>query len=202
MTDRKTIISRHDKYSTRNPVSRFLVHRFFQAVEALVTRTPFDRIIDIGCGEAILLAHLAHLLEGKHVFAADRDPVELETAVRQAPFARYLVTDVENLPFRDSRFDLVLCTEVLEHVKDVDLALSELARICARFCILSVPREPLWRLLNMARGAYVTSLGNTAGHVNHWSSKSFVAAIGHYFDVLEVRKTLPWTIVLSKKRGG
>ena len=36
-----------------------------------------------------------------------------------------------------------------------------------------MPREPLWRGLNMARGAYLKDLGNTPGHVNHWSKRSF-----------------------------
>jgi hypothetical protein len=49
-----------------------------------------------------------------------------------------------------------------------------MARCAERHLLVSVPREPLWRMLNMARGAYWPALGNTPGHLNHWSRRSFV----------------------------
>ncbi|WP_207642472.1 hypothetical protein, partial [Desulfosporosinus sp. I2] len=66
--------------------------------------------------------------------------------------------------------------------------------------ILSVPREPLWRILNLARGKYIPDLGNTPGHIQHWSKKSFLRLVNRYFDVLEVKSPLPWTMVLCRIR--
>jgi hypothetical protein len=59
-----------------------------------------------------------------------------------------------------------------------------------------VPREPLWRGLNLARGAYVQSLGNTPGHVNHWSRRGFVRLLARHGRVIEVRSPFPWTMLL------
>ncbi len=64
--------------------------------------------------------------------------------------------------------------EVLEHVPDPEATVAEMARVADRWLLVSVPREPLWRGLNVARGAYWRTLGNTPGHVNHWSKRSFV----------------------------
>ncbi len=86
--------------------------------------------------------------------------------------------------------------EVLEHVPEPEATVAEMARVASRWLLVSVPREPLWRGLNMARGAYWRSLGNTPGHVNHWSRRSFVAMLGRYGTVAEVRSPFPWTAAL------
>jgi hypothetical protein len=61
-----------------------------------------------------------------------------------------------------------------------------------------VPREPLWRALNLARGAYVRDLGDTPGHVNHWSRRAFTALLARHGEVVEARAPLPWTMLLVR----
>ena len=83
----------------------------------------------------------------------------------------------EQLPFADGEFDLAAAIEVLEHVPDPERAVAEMARVARRHLLVSVPREPLWRALNVARGAYLRELGNTPGHVNHFSKRGFAAML-------------------------
>jgi len=64
--------------------------------------------------------------------------------------------------------------------------------------LVSVPREPLWRALNLARGAYVRDLGNTPGHLNHWSRRAFVALLSRFGEVVQLRSPFPWTMVLVR----
>src|SRR3546814_4517320 len=96
--------------------------------------------------------------------------------------------DVMCLPFPDDSFDLVLGIEVLEHVPVPDRALSEIRRVGRESFVLSVPREPIWRMANVARGRYLRDLGNTPGHVNHWSARWFRNLVDAYLDVRD-RKT-------------
>ena len=65
-----------------------------------------------------------------------------------------------------------------------------------RHLLVSVPHEPLWRILNVARGAYVRELGNTPGHVNHWSKRSFVRELARHGEVVQARSPFPWTMLL------
>ena len=102
----------------------------------------------------------------------------------------------EDLPFAAGEFDLVTAIEVLEHVPDPEHTVAEMARCAGRHMLVSVPREPLWRGLNMARGAYIKDLGNTPGHLNHWSKRSFVAMLEQHGRVVEARSPFPWTMVL------
>ncbi|TIU41514.1 MAG: class I SAM-dependent methyltransferase, partial [Mesorhizobium sp.] len=94
--------------------------------------------------------------------------------------------------------ELVICCEVLEHIPDTEQALAILKSLAKPYLLVSVPREPVWRALNMARGKYIRSLGNTPGHIQHWSSASFINLLGKSLEVVEVRKPLPWTMALCR----
>src|SRR3546814_19916610 len=62
--------------------------------------------------------------------------------------------------------DLVVCCEVMEHLEDPTAALDVLAKLSKHFLILSVPREPLWRFLNMARGIWKSDVWGKMGVIS------------------------------------
>ncbi|MBV9467198.1 MAG: methyltransferase domain-containing protein, partial [Solirubrobacterales bacterium] len=104
----------------------------------------------------------------------------------------------EELPFADDEFDLVAAIEVLEHVSEPQRTLAEMQRVARRHLLVSVPHEPLWRVLNVLRGAYLRELGNTPGHRNHWSKRGFVRMMERHGTVVEVRSPFPWTMLLVR----
>jgi hypothetical protein len=73
-----------------------------------------------------------------------------------------------------------------------------MARCASRHVLVSVPHEPLWRALNLARGAYWRDLGNTPGHVNHFSKRAIVSLCARHGEVIETRSPFPWTMVLVR----
>ena len=103
-------------------------------------------------------------------------------------------------PARDAA-RLVVCCEVLEHLSDPEAGLVTVADLADPWAILSVPREPLWRALNLARLRYARDLGNTPWHLNHWSQDEFVAFLRRRMEVVEVRSPLPWTMALCRSRN-
>jgi hypothetical protein len=52
--------------------------------------------------------------------------------------------------------------------------------------------------MNMARGAYLKDLGNTPGHLNHWSRKGFVELLSRHGQVVATRSPFPWTMLLVR----
>jgi 2-polyprenyl-3-methyl-5-hydroxy-6-metoxy-1,4-benzoquinol methylase len=193
----------YDKYGSTNPVVRRLMATFERTLDELFTKADPASILDVGCGEGVLVQQWAQRLVDRRVVGIDlEDPsIQAEWAKRQAPNLEYRVMKAENLPFADGEFDMASAIEVLEHVPDPVHTVAEMARVAGRWLLVSVPREPLWRGLNLARGAYLRDLGNTPGHLNHWSKRSFVALLQRHGEVVEARSPFPWTMLLVRLRG-
>jgi SAM-dependent methyltransferase len=194
----------YDKYGSTNPVVRRLMAGFEGTLDELFAQADAQSLLDVGCGEGVLTQQWAERLgEARRVVGIDLDDPTLhaEWAKRTAPNLEYRVMKAENLPFADGEFDAATAIEVLEHVPDPEHTVAEMARVAQRWLLVSVPREPLWRALNMARGAYWRDLGNTPGHVNHWSKRSFAALLSRHGDVVQARSPFPWTMLLVRLRG-
>jgi 2-polyprenyl-3-methyl-5-hydroxy-6-metoxy-1,4-benzoquinol methylase len=190
----------YDKYGSTNPVVRRLMARFEGTLGALFTQAAPESVLDVGCGEGVLTHQWAEALGERRIVGIDLEDAKLqaEWETRRRPNLEYRTMLAENMPFADGEFDMACAIEVLEHVPDPAHTVAEMARVARSHLLVSVPREPLWRMLNMARGAYVSDLGNTPGHVNHWSKRSFVQLLSQHGDVIEKRSPFPWTMLLVR----
>jgi 2-polyprenyl-3-methyl-5-hydroxy-6-metoxy-1,4-benzoquinol methylase len=190
----------YDKYGSTNPVVKRLMAGFHRDLDDLFARAKPRSILDVGCGEGVLVSEWAERLGDGRVVGIDLDDPQLhaEWKKRRRPNLEYRVQKAEDLPFADNEFDVASAIEVLEHVPDPGHTLGEMARVAERHLLVSVPREPLWRGLNMARGAYLRDWGNTPGHVNHWSRRGFVSLLRTVGDPVAVRSPFPWTMVLVR----
>lgn len=191
--------SKHLKYKTKNVISKYLVNVFYKKTYYLIKNIEFNTIADLGCGEGHLFSYLEFLIKNKKCFALDFDINEVKDAKNNLPFCDVRQGSLYKLPFDDSSFDLVLCTEVLEHLEEPNIAVDEIFRVSKRYVLLSVPNEPLWRLMNVLRFAYLKDLGNTPGHINHWSINSFKKIVLKKFKILKTSYPLPWIIILAEK---
>jgi ubiquinone/menaquinone biosynthesis C-methylase UbiE len=190
----------YDKYGSENPVVRRLMASFERTLDELMEQAQPSSLLDVGCGEGVLVHRWAQRLPEARIVGIDlvEESIQAGWAERQAPNLEYRTMPAENLPFADGEFALATAIEVLEHVPDPEHTLAEMARCAERHLLVSVPREPLWRMLNMARGAYIPQLGNTPGHLNHWSKRSFTKLLSRYGQVAEVRSPFPWTMLLVR----
>jgi SAM-dependent methyltransferase len=193
----------YDKYGSTNPVVRRLMATFERTLDELFVQADPRSLLDVGCGEGVLVEKWARRLGDRRVVGIDLDDPQLHAQWRQrtAPNLEYRVMKAENLPFTEDEFDVATAIEVLEHVPDPAHTVAEMARVAQRWLLVSVPREPLWRGLNMARGAYLRDLGNTPGHLNHWSKRSFVSLLARHGEVVLARSPFPWTMLLVRLGG-
>jgi 2-polyprenyl-3-methyl-5-hydroxy-6-metoxy-1,4-benzoquinol methylase len=189
-----------DKYGSSNPVVKRLMAGFHSTLDELWAEAAPRSILDVGCGEGVLTAEWAERLGDGRIVGIDLDDPKLraEWERRPRPNLEFRVEEATSLSFAAGEFDMACAIEVLEHVPEPEATLAEMARVASRHLLVSVPREPLWRGLNVARGAYVRDLGNTPGHVNHWSKRAFVALLSRYGTVQEARSPFPWTMVLVR----
>ena len=194
----------YDKYGSSNPIVKWMMKGFESALSDLVAKAEPHAIHEIGCGEGYWVLHWNE--QGMAARGCDFSTHVIEIArenavghgVSPSLFESRSIYDLE--AGRDSA-DLVVCCEVLEHLEHPDAGLQALQRVVGRHLIVSVPKEPLWCALNLARGKYITQWGNTPGHIQHWSKSGFITLVSKYFDVIEVKSPLPWTMLLCKPRG-
>jgi 2-polyprenyl-3-methyl-5-hydroxy-6-metoxy-1,4-benzoquinol methylase len=204
-----------EKYASKNPVSRYLIARFIESLSLLVRKAALYKvapreaaprtILEIGCGEgflALALARQGYAVRGIDVreeaiaFASRR---AREMGMAERGMLSFETGDIYNLSAEECREDLVVCCEVLEHLDYPEAALDRLAALPAEYAVLSVPREPLWRFLNLCRFKYLGDWGNTPGHVNHWSKNAFLSFLKKRYTVLDVLTPVPWTMALCRR---
>jgi 2-polyprenyl-3-methyl-5-hydroxy-6-metoxy-1,4-benzoquinol methylase len=173
---------------------------FHGTLDELWAKAAPASVLDVGCGEGVLTVEWAERLGGGRIVGIDLDDPKLraEWRKRERPNLEFRAEEATRLSFEDDEFDLATAIEVLEHVPEPEATLAEMARVARRHLLVSVPREPLWRGLNMARGAYLRDLGNTPGHLNHWSKRGFVSLLSRYGAVEEARSPFPWTMLLVR----
>ena len=189
-----------DKYGSQNPVVKRLMAGFHETLDELWAKAAPESVLDVGCGEGVLTVEWAERLGDGRIVGIDLDDPKLreEWEKRSRDNLEFRAEEATHLSFRDDEFDLASAIEVLEHVPEPEATVAEMARVARCHLLVSVPREPLWRGLNMARGAYLRDLGNTPGHVNHWSKHGIVSLLARHGEVVEVRAPFPWTLVLAR----
>jgi ubiquinone/menaquinone biosynthesis C-methylase UbiE len=187
----------YDKYGAPNPIVRALMRGFTGAVTDLYLGTGANSVLEVGCGEGLLADRLIKARRPEHFEGCD---VALRPAAGIDPQIVLREASIYGLPYADASFDLVVCCEVLEHLADPASGLVELARVARKHVLISTPWEPVWRLMNLARARYVGALGNTPGHVQHFSRRALLDLAATRLVNLRVRRPLPWTVILGDVR--
>ena len=157
----------YQKHTSKNPLKQFFVWNFFRIFNNQLKDLKIETILDAGCGEGFTLAKLKEKGIGKKFTGVDASKDAIELSKKINPDLSLDLGNIYKLPFKDKSFDLVLCTEVFEHLDNSKKALKELARVSKKYIFLSVPNEPLFFLMNY------TQWGIDIGHINHWTYFGF-----------------------------
>ena len=189
----------YNKYKTKNPLVRVMMTNFHETVDSFFVRTQAKTVLDVGCGEG----YTTHFLKSRHndisICALDVEERIIALAKQLHAGIDFQQGDIHQLHFPDKSFDVVMANEVLEHLDDPEHALQEITRVAKKYCIVSVPHEPFFRIANMVRLRYIGDLGNTPGHVQNFTKKQFESLLRKHFTKVEIRTSTLWNIALCRK---
>lgn len=173
----------YEKYMTKNPLKRKMVERLNEKIVNYIERLCTEinkekvKILDAGCGEGFISDLIDRNVENVQITGLEYTEEALKIARQMNQNITLIQGDIYSMPFEDHAFDIVLCTEVLEHLEKPDLALQELARVAEYTVFLTVPDEPWFCMGNLLALKNVSRLGNPIDHINHWTYRGFAKYI-------------------------
>ena len=186
------------KHLSKNPVKNHLLNKFNETFIEFVKKTSPNTILDVGCGEGFMIRNIKDILPSCNIIGIDISNNALAMAKKKCPDVDLRIGNATELQFEDESFDLVICSEVLEHIKTPEVTLSELCRVSANNILLSVPNEPWFWLSNLISLNHISGFGNAPGHINHWHPTSFRNLISNYINILDFKLSFPWMITIGE----
>jgi len=121
-----------DQMKVYGPYARHLRRIIFAMVQPL----QFETVLDVGCGQGSLLADLHTIFPRAGLYGTDFSPTSIVKARQRLPHGEFLVMDLTQKAL-NRKFDLVVCTDVLEHIEDDITALSNLARMTNSYVLIA-----------------------------------------------------------------
>ncbi|HMD13269.1 MAG TPA: class I SAM-dependent methyltransferase, partial [Bacteroidota bacterium] len=192
-----------DKYGSKNPVVRLLMKGFFGQFKSLLSGLQVKQIVEVGCGEGEIGHFLSKIFPDAEYRGFDIAGDVVQKAKQRYPVLHFEMLSIYDLPKKPMKADLFVASEVFEHLDDPVGGMNALLAMDFEYLLVSVPREPVWRVLNVARGKYLSALGNTPGHVNHWSKIGFEIFLNTFsgsLSIVSIADPFPWTMVLLRRQ--
>jgi 2-polyprenyl-3-methyl-5-hydroxy-6-metoxy-1,4-benzoquinol methylase len=188
-----------EKHTTQNPVNRFFLNNFRNLLLEQIKQLKPDSILDVGAGEGFTLEALRKQKLAKKLEGIEYMDDAITLGKKMHPQVTIKKGNIYELPYKPNSFDVVICTEVLEHLDEPNKALEELKRVTKKYIILSVPNEPLFTIQRILRGKNVLKLGAHPEHIQHWSSGAFEKFVSSQLQIIDSKTPLPWTMITAKK---
>jgi SAM-dependent methyltransferase len=141
-------------YTSRNPLVRFVHTIRLDTIVRLLPAGDALRILDAGCGEGHLIERMRKARPDAAFFGIDITDVALKKARQRCPFATFRNVDIAATGFKPASFDVITCTEVIEHVPGYGRVLREFARLLkpGGTLIITFPNETLWTVARFLLG--------------------------------------------------
>lgn len=185
-------------YNSKNPLVRFVHRQRLDAITAhVLPREEGIKVLDAGCGEGHLIQTLHERCSSNQYYGVDITPTALEDARERCPFGKFQIMDLSELSFESGFFDVVVATEVIEHIIEYEKVIMELTRVLKKggALILTFPNEILWTISRLVLGRRPVRV---LDHVNSFTPQMMKGLVG--LDVV-IQRNLPFRLPFSMSLG-
>lgn len=131
-------------------------------------------ILDAGCGDGINLEFFK-TIKGANIEAYEYNPIRVERAREKYPDIKISLVDLTDIKDKNKKFDIILCSQVLEHIENDKLALAELKSILKPngILIVGVPNEGCF-LAQLRNNTLEPNIGKTTDHVQFYTKSGLL----------------------------
>lgn len=187
------------KYTHPNLLYQGSQIRFNQRLYGLLGQARPRSVLEIGCGEGFVLDYLAKRQPEVAYTGADlsRAAVTMGRQITARGIA-YTCAHGGQMPFPDRSFDLVLLSEVLEHIPGPEQVLAEAIRLSRAYLLITVPLEPYFQALSDL--LVWLNVGHNPGHINHWTAGGFRRWLAGHVHVAQYARSDLYQLALCQTR--
>ncbi len=195
-----------EKYQSKNSLKRKMILRLHEKMldKCVYMAERGDiQVLDAGCGEGFFCSKVKEVLPEATITGCDGAEEALEVARQMNPDILFEKSNLYDLPYKDRQFDIVVCSEVLEHLNNPEKAFLEICRV-GKNILVTVPNEPWFRLGNLLALHNVIRLGDPIDHINHWTFRGFQRFLKPLINEVEYGfdRSFPWSIFWVKSGKG
>lgn len=201
-TIRSDTTARHvHKYENKNIIHQLVLGRFLDAMAEEIKALAPGQVLDFGCGECFFWQEMQHRdVCMRNLTGIDMREDALIKAKSLLPECRFINQDI--LTWQTSeRFDLVVASQVLEHLPSPKKFLEKLVSLTRGYLLLSVPWEPFFRLSNLLRGRDLLRFGNHPEHINQWGVRTFARFVSSQAEIITFRRVFPFLLIVCKPKS-
>jgi len=180
-------------YKSKNPLVRFFHNQRLNSILIFIPKEEKIKILDAGCGEGHLLEKINKKNKNASLYGIDITKVSLRDAKKRIPRAKLLFRDLTKLKLRKDFFDIVICSDVLEHIYEYRKVIRNLIKVTKKrgLIIISYPNE---KNLTLCRFLLGINPPKVKDHVNSFNPKMMKKEL-KTFKVKQFRKiNLPLNI--------
>lgn len=171
----------------KNPVYRITIEKRWKIFEEILLHNNIKEkqsisVLDAGVGDGINLVFLNRILskytKNNKIFACDFSSLRIRRAKKFKFVSNFKIVDLKSTNYKSNQFDLIICNHVLEHIKEVDLAVKELKRILKPkgLMILNVPNEGCL-MAKIRNYIFQREILKITDHVHFFNKQSFLKVL-------------------------
>ena len=152
----------------------------WSAIKKLIPKQAGTKLLDFGCGKGKISTEILKLNSKIELTGSDISKIAVKTAKKQVPQGKFILTQEDKpLPFKDNSFDFILAADVIEHIYDIDLIFSELARILkpSGKILISVPYHGLIKNLIIVFIAFDFVFNVKGPHIRFFTNKALAKCL-------------------------
>ena len=195
-------ITELEKHNTSNPLFKKLLTKFAEDINKLISNLNLKEastILDAGCGNGFLMKSLKEKNMNLQFSGLDILEESVKYAKQLNKDCKFIVGSVQAIPLKENSVDLIICSEVIEHLNNPEKALEEIKRTTKKYAIICVPHEPFFTIANLLRLKYPKTFGNYPGHIQRFGRKSLSKLLKKYFTKVSIKNSTFWLIALCEK---
>lgn len=173
--DQAVNIPHADLYESSDVIDYMVYNRRLRLIAKMARKAAPESLLDVGCGEGYATGLVLPSVSRGISVGVDLSELRLTRCRERCPGVALLKASALELPFPDKSFDMVLSTELLEHLPDDTPAIEDFLRVARRYLLVSVPNVNgnVLSVFNR-KGTREFPLDPKSGHFREYDTREFV----------------------------